>query len=152
MPIIESHLEIYRALNRREANYLVIGGIAVGLHGIPRVTMDIDILIEPTLDNCRKALQALDEAGLKMAGDVAPEVVLETTMYSFMGDVNVDILCGARASDFNDMWKNRTVKQVRDVKIDIISIEDLIETKRHLDRPKDKEDIEMLEKIQRGEL
>ncbi|MCK4308176.1 hypothetical protein KAW50_08135 [candidate division WOR-3 bacterium] len=48
MSIIEEHLEIYKALDRNKVKYLVIGGIAVGLHGIPRVTVDIDILIEPT--------------------------------------------------------------------------------------------------------
>lgn len=152
MPIIEKHLEIYKALNRNKVKYLVIGGIAVGLHGIPRVTVDIDILIEPTLDNCQKALKSLKEAGLDRAGKMSPDVVLQATMCTIMGDVFVDIQAGARMSDFNDMWEQRAIKKVRGVKVNVISIEDLIETKKYTDRPKDKEDVEILEKILWGEL
>ena len=152
MAIIEKHIEIYKALNRNEVKYLVIGGIAVGLHGIPRVTVDIDILIEPTLDNCQRALKAFEEAGLKRAGKMSPDVVLQATMGTVLGDVNVDIFAGARISDFKDMWERRAIKQVRGIEINVLSIEDLIETKKHTDRARDKEDIEVLEKILGGEL
>ncbi|MCK4353083.1 hypothetical protein KAW65_06735 [candidate division WOR-3 bacterium] len=152
MSILEEHREVYKALNRNRVKYLVIGGIAVMAHGIPRFTLDLDILIEPTLENCRKTLKALKEAGLKRAGKLAPEVILEATMYSIVDYINVDIQAGARMTDFNDMWERRAIKYLRNVKINVISIEDLIETKKYLDRPKDLEDIEMLKKILRGEI
>ena len=98
MSILEEHREIYRALNRNKVKYLVIGGVAVMAHGIPRFTLALDILIEPTLNNCRKTLKALKEAGLKRAGRVSPKVILEATMYSISDYINVDI--HARSKDF----------------------------------------------------
>jgi len=152
MSLLKEHQEIYKALNRNRVKYLVIGGVAVMAYGIPRFTLDLDILIEPTLDNCRKALKSLNEAGLNRASKLAPEVILEATMYTIMGDITVDILCGVRLSDFNEMWARKSIKYLENVKVNIISIEDLIKTKKYTDRLKDKEDIEILEKISRGEL
>ncbi len=152
MSLLEKHIEIYKALNRNRVKYLVIGGIAVMAHGIPRFTLDLDILIEPTLDNCKKALKSLEEAGLDRAGRVSPNVILEATMYTILGDVTVDIQAGARISDFNDMWERRAIKYLKNVKVNVLSIEDLIETKKYTGRPKDKEDIRVLGKILNEEI
>lgn len=153
MSILKEHREIYKALNQNEVKYLVIGGVAVLAHGIPRFTLDLDILIEPTLDNCKKALKSLQEAGFERAGKVAPEIILETRMmYPILGHINVDLHVGATLSDFNDMWKRRAIKQLKNVKVNVISIADLIETKKHLDRPKDIEDVRVLKEILNGEI
>jgi len=47
-------------LNAAGVKYVVVGGFAVALHGVVRATKDIDILIEPTLDNAQRALKALE--------------------------------------------------------------------------------------------
>lgn len=152
MALLEKHIEIYKALNKNEVKYLVIGGIAVLAYGIPRFTLDLDILIEPTLDNCQRALKALEEAGLKRAGKMSADVILKASIGTVLGDINVDIFAGARLSDFNDMWERREEKYLKNVKVSVISIEDLIETKEHTDRPKDKEDVKILKEILGGEL
>lgn len=56
--------ELAKSLNSRKVRYLVIGGNAVVAHGVPRNTFDLDILIEPTLDNAERVLYALRERGL----------------------------------------------------------------------------------------
>jgi len=153
MSILEEHRVIYKSLNRNRVKYLVIGGVAVLAHGIPRFTLDLDVLIEPTLENCKKTLKALQEAGLKRAGKVSPEVILETgMMYPILGDIKVDIHVGATISDFSDMWERRTIKRVRNVKVNVISIPDLIETKRYTNRPKDVEDIRILQELLNGKI
>ena len=53
--------------------YLVIGGIAAVLHGVPRATFDLDILIEATPDNAQRLLNALLGAGLGTATLTTPE-------------------------------------------------------------------------------
>jgi len=50
------------------------------------------------------------------------------------------------------MWERRAIKYLKRVKVNVISIEDLIETKKHLDRPRDIEDVRALKMILRGEL
>lgn len=57
-------------LNAAGAEYVVVGGFAVALHGVVRATKDVDILIEPSLENARRVLTAL--AGL--AGGIAREI------------------------------------------------------------------------------
>ena len=51
MPILHKDFtDFLRLLNEREVRYLVIGGIAAVLHGVPRATFDLDILIEAAPD------------------------------------------------------------------------------------------------------
>ena len=42
---------MFASFQKHEVKYLVIGGIAAVLHGVPRATFDLDILIEATPDN-----------------------------------------------------------------------------------------------------
>ena len=59
--------DVFRSFREREVRYIVIGGIAAVLHGVPRATFDLDILIDPTPDNARRLLAALAGAGLGTA-------------------------------------------------------------------------------------
>ena len=55
--------EFFRWLNLHEVEYLLVGGYAVGYHGYPRATMDIDIWIESTPENAQKVFSALESFG-----------------------------------------------------------------------------------------
>ena len=59
--------DVFASFQRHNTRYLVIGGIAAVLHGVPRATFDLDILIEATPENAKKLLDALLEAGLGTA-------------------------------------------------------------------------------------
>lgn len=54
--------DVFASLNRHDVRYLVVGGIAAVLHGVPRATFDLDILIDPTDDNATALLSALGDA------------------------------------------------------------------------------------------
>ena len=56
--------DVFKSLRSHDVKYLVIGGIAAILHGVPRVTLDLDILIEASDENAEALLLALEEAGL----------------------------------------------------------------------------------------
>lgn len=62
-----SHLDVYRSLNSHKVRYLVIGGLAVNLYGLPRSTKDMDIFIEHQIANCKKLLQAFKSINLGTA-------------------------------------------------------------------------------------
>ena len=51
---------VFACLQRHDVKYVVIGGIAAILHGVPRATFDLDVLIEATDENARRLLDALD--------------------------------------------------------------------------------------------
>ena len=55
------YLKLYKSLNRNRVKYLIIGGIACIIYGVPRTTLDIDIFIEVSLKNAERLLKALKE-------------------------------------------------------------------------------------------
>src|SRR5277367_1385571 len=63
-------LDLLTALSVADARFLVVGGYAVGVHGRPRATKDLDVWIEASVDNARKVMQALREFGAPI-GDLA---------------------------------------------------------------------------------
>lgn len=58
---------VFASFHKHEVKYVIIGGIAAILYGVPRATFDLDILIDPTPENARKLLDAMIDAGLGTA-------------------------------------------------------------------------------------
>ena len=56
---------IFKNLNRKKINYIVVGGLAVNLHGIPRMTYDMDLLLEMNDSNLRKFITLVKKWGFK---------------------------------------------------------------------------------------
>jgi len=59
--------DVFRSFQQHDVRYVVIGGIALILHGVPRATFYLDILIEATPENVHRLLAALLDAGLGTA-------------------------------------------------------------------------------------
>jgi len=59
--------DVFASFQKHEVKYVIIGDIAAVLHGVPRATFDLDILIEATPDNAQRLLDALLEARLGTA-------------------------------------------------------------------------------------
>ncbi|MCP5104696.1 MAG: hypothetical protein GY950_15030 [bacterium] len=70
-------------MKEHKVKYLVIGGIAAVLYGVPRATFDLDILIEATPQNVQKLLDALLQAGLFTASQTSISEVLATEVTVF---------------------------------------------------------------------
>jgi hypothetical protein len=68
----EDFRDLLIALSDAEARFMVVGGYAVGVHGRPRMTKDLDVWVEPTLENAHRVLIALAEFGAA-AGDLTQE-------------------------------------------------------------------------------
>jgi hypothetical protein len=68
--------DVFASFQKRNVEYLVIGGIAAVLHGVPRATFDLDILINPTLENAQRLLEAMLDARFGTAALVTPEDLL----------------------------------------------------------------------------
>jgi hypothetical protein len=135
-------------LNGCGANYLVIGGIACALHGYIRATTDVDILIERTLPNAERVLDALSRLGFGFAGEWLPKEILARPITVIGDDPQIDIFTIAWRIRYEDAVKRSSVVDVEGVPIPLIGIDDLIETKR-TGRPLDAADLEALEEIKR---
>jgi hypothetical protein len=136
------------ALNRGNAKYLVIGGVACILHGYARATDDLDILIERTETNAARVLKALSRVGYGFAREWSPAEVLKKQITIIGDDPTVDIFTVAWKVKYEQAAPGSSIVEVRGVRIPLISLDDLIETKR-TGRLQDAADIEALEEIRR---
>lgn len=137
-------LDVVRSLNSRKAKYVVIGGNAAIVHGVPRGTFDLDILIQPTLANAKNVLAALRDAGFGTAELTTPERILKMEITIFNDWVPVDVQSRTPGLRFETAWKNRDTRKIQGVAIPFISRADLIRSKRAAGRPIDLEDVRLL--------
>jgi hypothetical protein len=140
--------QVCSRLNAERARYLLVGATAMQLWGTTRATRDIDILIEPTVENAGRVLRALASLGFGLAAEHLAEEVAARPV-TMIGDTpNVDILTRAWNVHWKEARHRATKFKVEGVTIPTASIEDLIESKR-TGRLQDAADIEVLEEIRR---
>jgi len=136
------------ALNRAKARYLVIGGIACILHGYARATEDIDILIERTEANVARVLKALGALGYGFAREWTTAEILKRPITVIGDDPRIDVFTVAWKIKYEQAAPNASAVDVDGIRIPLIGLDDLIETKR-TGRLQDAADIEALEEIRR---
>jgi predicted nucleotidyltransferase len=134
------------ALNRANAKYLVIGGVACILHGYARATDDVDILIERTQANAARVLKALAGVGYGFAGEWSGTELLKKPITLIGDDPRVDIFTVAWTVKYEQAVPNASTVKIGAVQVPLIGLDDLIATKR-TGRLQDAADIEALEQI-----
>ena len=137
--------DVFRSFQQHDVKYVVIGGIASILHGVPRATFDLDILIEATPDNTRRLLDALLDAGLGTAALTTVDDILANEITIFRDRVRLDVQTSTPGVSFDDAWRNRKTVTYQDQEFFILSKSDLIASKRAAGRDVDMEDVRLLE-------
>lgn len=156
------YLDLLKEFHTSGIRYMIAGGLSVNLHGIPRVTQDIDIIISLDSENIRLVNSVLEKLGFEPSLPVNPEDLSDESIreawireknliaFSFHHKTDnyrvVDIVL-VHPLDFDSAYLNRTVKSVRDFTINLVSIDDLIKMKKFSGRNQDISDIELLEKL-----
>jgi len=136
---------VFRSFQEHEVRYLVIGGIAAVLHGVPRATFDLDVLIDPTPHNARRLLEALSSAGLATASLTTPQSLLDNEITIFNDVVRIDVLTVAPGVGFDEAWSRRERMAYQGQSFEVISKADLIASKRASGRNVDLEDARLLD-------
>ena len=136
--------DVFASLSRHDVRYVVIGGIAVVLHGVPRATFDLDILIDATPSNAASLLRALIDAGLGTATLTTPDDVLANEITVFKDRVRIDVQTSTPGLSFADAWSHHHVMDYRGQTFRVVSKADLIAAKRAAGRPVDLEDVRLL--------
>ena len=150
---------IFKELNEIGIDYLVVGGLAVNFHGIPRMTYDIDLMILLESENILKLVRKLTQWGYRPkipidAKDLADETkrnswVREKGMKALnfysetlpIGEIDIVIDSPIPYKEL----KTRAIKiKLKDEKIPTVSIHDLIELKLRAGRKQDLADVEHL--------
>jgi predicted nucleotidyltransferase len=150
--IADKWTDVCELLNSRGAVYIVVGGVAVALHGYVRATKDIDILVPRNLENTKRILDALSELPWGMAKELNAEDIDKKPITIIGDDPRVDILKAAHSINYNAAHKNRLTTTVHGTTVPYISLEDLIRSKTGTNRPKDQQDIlEVTRALRRSE-
>jgi len=137
--------EFIELLNKNNVNYLLVGGYAVGYHSRPRYTEDIDIWIEPSLENAKKIIHVLNKFGFTGVSVSIEELIQpEKIIQLGLPPQRIDILTSIDGVNFNEAWERRIVDSFGDIPVFIISLKDLIKNKSSSGRIKDLQDIEWI--------
>ena len=151
-PVMADLVGLCRELNQRGANYIVVGGMAINIHGFARNTEDIDLLIDTDNANERKILEVLsllpDGAAKELrAGEVAEYVVVRVC-----DDITVDLMAKACGHDYESAKNMITPVVIEGTTIPFASPTLLWKTKQTY-REKDQIDRSFLRKLleDRGE-
>jgi glutaredoxin len=155
--------EIFLEFQKQKVKYIIVGGIAINLHGFLRSTADMDILVDMTDENLGKIVRILKKQGYHVKQPVDPMGIAdEETRHDWIHNKNmkafnfykeneykeVDIIIESPVS-YQEAKKNVLQLKIDSMKIPVISINDLIRMKSHAGREVDLKDIEQLKKIKK---
>ncbi len=155
------YLDLFAALNRK-VDYVLIGGLAIALHGIERATMDIDVTVAMTSDNLASLVGTARELGMTPVLPVPLDALSdldqlaqwhrERNLEAFalrapgLAGVTLDVLLYPPV-DYKDMRSRAVRFQAGNVPVVVASIDDLISMKQAVGRPIDLADIEHLKRL-----
>jgi predicted nucleotidyltransferase len=153
---------LFRALNEAGIRYVVVGGLAVVLHGYARLTVDVDLVIDLDEEQARRAIETLVGMGLQPRVPVNPiEFADRSTRETWIRDRGMQVFSMFDPSNpmrvvdlfvdhplpFEDLWARSVRFDLEEMTVRVASISDLIQLKRLAGRPQDQADIEQLEAI-----
>ncbi len=145
MRVEKDYEELLRLLNNHEVRYCIVGSYAVAFYARPRYTKDIDILVEPDLENAKRIINALNEFGFQSLG-LNEDDFSERGKVIQLGyePVRVDIMTSIEGCTFEEVWKGREEGIYGEEKVFFIGIDELIKNKKSLNRKQDQADLEIL--------
>src|SRR2546425_1249796 len=120
-PTLKDLAQLCAELNRLGARYVVVGGLAVIQAGYARLTVDIDLLIETTLENETKVIQGLLILPDKAAREVKPGEVAEYGVVRVGDEVLVDLMKSGCGVTYSDAIKDASIFNIEGVLIPFAS-------------------------------
>lgn len=145
--MVEDFRDLIVELLRADARFLIVGAHALGLHGVPRATVDLDIWIDATPQNAQRTLAALALFGAPLATLQITEADLtrpETVIQLGLPPYRIDLLTGISGVSFAEAWADRVEDAFEGVRAPFIGRNALIRNKRASGRTKDLADLEAL--------
>ena len=142
----EDFKDFLKLLNSHKVRYLLVGGHAVGIHGYPRFTGDMDIWVASDADNASRLAIVVREFGFDLP-EVEPELFRKTHKVIRMGfpPDRIELLTTLSGVVFDDCYRLRHTVEISGIPVDVIGLSQLITNKKAAGRHKDWDDLEHLE-------
>ena len=137
--------EFLQLLNAHQVEYLLIGGYAVGYHGYPRATADMDVWVAIHPKNAEKIVAVLKEFGFDLP-ELSAELFLKENQIIRMGmpPVRIEVTTTISGVSFDECYAERVVDVLDGVEVNLIDLKHLKVNKKASGRHKDLNDLENL--------
>lgn len=149
----EEILNFWKALEEFNVKYIMVGGYATNLHGYQRFTGDLDIWLKDDLENrkaLRKAFLKCDMGDYPMIDYM--QFIPGWSDFHLNNGLRLDILIdmkGLEGYTFDECLEMASVANIEDANVPFLHINQLIENKKVVNRPKDQIDVLALEQIRK---
>jgi hypothetical protein len=145
MEVQQDFRDLLALFNAHKVDYIIVGAHALGYHGAPRYTGDMDIFVRPDSENAKRILNALDEfgfgsLGLKVEDFSAPDKVIQLGV----APVRIDIVTSLTGVSWEDADAGRVAGGYGGLEVYYIGKREFIVNKRALRRKKDIADLEAI--------
>ena len=146
MAVIQDFEDMLTLFKKHKVRYLIIGGLAFIYHAKPRYTKDMDIWIDPDLNNVKRANNALAEFGSPYLLDT--ENTKEIVQLGVAPN-RIDLLLHVVGAKFETAWKKRIQGRYGNTKANWIDIDTLIRIKSRINNPRHQEDVRILNEVKK---
>ncbi len=146
MDAIADFEDLLELFARHKVRYLIVGGLAFIYHAKPRYTKDIDLWVEMSVENMRKANRALAEFGSPTLLDFnTPNQIVQIGL----APNRIDILVDMGTLSFEHAWSKRIAGHYGNSPANWIDLDSLLEIKNAIDHPRHQEDARILKEVKK---
>jgi hypothetical protein len=145
MEVQQDFRNLLELFNKHKVDYIIVEAYALGFHGTPRYTGDLDVFVKPDPLNARSIMQSLHEFGFGSVGLSEADFEEEGKVVQLgFPPVRVDIITSITGVTWEQARSGRMEGLFGDVTVHFIGRNDFIVNKRALGRKKDLADLEAL--------
>jgi hypothetical protein len=145
MEVQQDFRDLLELFNRHGVDYIIVGAYALGFHGAPRYTGDLDILVRPDPVNAKSIIKALDEFGFGSVGLTEADFGKEGMVVQLgFPPVRIDLITSITGVSWEKAGSGKVDGPFGDLKVHYLGRDDLILNKRALGRKKDLADLEAI--------
>ena len=152
MPVLkltEDWSEFLRLLQKHRVRFIIVGAHALAAHGRPRFTGDLDVFVDATPINARRAHAALSDFGVGARVDeaffAAPDRAGAAGLTIGVPPMQLDVLKSISGVTFEEAWRTRVSVRFEGKPVAVIGLEAYVKNKRAAGRAKDLLDLALLE-------
>ena len=141
-------IDLIHIMQKRDAKFVLVGGLAVLIHGHFRTTKDMDIFYERSEENAEKVLESINEFGFSYL-KLSVDDILDKNGYIKLGQqpIRIDLFCDLPGVSFNEVYASAIDYKDEDINIKVIHVNHLIQNKSLVGRLQDLSDVRNLKKI-----
>ena len=141
----QDFLDLLRTFIDHDVRFLIVGAYALGVHGRPRATGDLDVWVDATPENAANIMRALEQFGAPL-GQVSADDFSRPGIVFQMGlpPLRIDVLTELTGLTFDEAWPGRISAGFGPLTVDVLGREAFIKNKRATGRVRDLGDLEAL--------